>query len=100
MPYNIYDLGRYVRVWATFKSGDTGSVIDPDTVKLSVQTPAGAVTTYTYGVDANVIKEDVGKYYARIDANQPAFWFYRWWSIGFGQTAAEKEFKVRTAQAI
>ena len=100
MPFNYYNLGGYVRVWATFKDGATGGVIDPDTVKLSIKTPAGTVTTYTYGVDANVVKEDVGKYYTRIDANEPEFWWYRWWSTGFGQAAAEREFKVRTARAV
>jgi len=35
-----------------------------------------------------------------INVNQAGFWFYRWWSTGFGQAAQEKEFKVRTAQAM
>ena len=100
MPYNIYDFGELVKVSTTFKNATTGGVIDPDVVKLSIRTPAGIVTTYTYGVDSDLIKEDVGQYYAMIDANQAGFWFYRWWSTGSGQTAKEKEFKVRTAHAV
>jgi len=100
MPYNIYDFGELVKVSATFKNATTGGVIDPDVVNLSVRTTAGVVTTYTFSVDANLIKEDVGQYYAMINVNQTGFWFYRWWSAGFGQTAKEKEFKVRTAYAV
>ncbi len=100
MPFNIHDLGDVVRVSATFTDADTDSVIDPDVVKLSVRTPAGIVTTYTYGVGGNVVKEAVGQYYSVINANQAGFWFYRWWSTGFGQAAKENEFKVRIAQAL
>ncbi len=100
MPFNIYDLGDLVKVSATFKNADTAGVIDPDVINLSVRTPAGAITTYTHGVDANLTQDDVGQYYAMINANQAGYWFYRWWSAGFGQTAKEKEFKVRTAQAV
>jgi len=100
MPFNIYDLGDRVRVSAAFKNAEIQAAIDPDVINLSVRSPAGMVTTYTHGVDANVVKDDVGRYYAMVNANAPGFWFYRWWSAGFGQTAKEKEFKIRTAEAI
>lgn len=100
MPYNIHDLGDVVRVSATFTDVDTEGTVDPDVIKLSIRTPAGVVTTYTFGVGAYIIKQAVGEYNAVIDANQSGFWFYRWWSTGFGQAAKEKTFKVRTAQAV
>jgi hypothetical protein len=100
MPFNIYDLGDPVKVWAAFKNAETQAAIDPDVINLSVKNPAGAVTTYTHGVDANVFKDDVGHYYVIVNANAPGFWFYRWWSAGFGQTAKERNFKIRAAQAI
>lgn len=100
MPYNLHDLGDVIRVSATFIDGDTADAIDPEVVKLSIRTPAGAVTTYTYGVGGTVVKEMVGQYFANVDANQAGFWFYRWWSTGFGQAAKENEFKVRIAQAL
>jgi hypothetical protein len=100
MPYNIYDLGDLVKVSATFKDAGTGGVIDPDVINVSIKTPAGLLTTYTHIVDASLIKEGVGQYYAMVNANEPGFWKYRWWSAGYGQTAKEKEFKVRTAEAV
>ncbi len=100
MPYNIHDLGDVILVSAAFVDGDTEAPIDPDAVMLSIRTPAGVVTTYTHGVNSTIVKEAVGQYFAHIDANEAGFWFYRWWSTGFGQTAKENEFKVRNAQAI
>jgi hypothetical protein len=100
MPYNIYDLGDLVKVSATFKDAGTGAAIDPDVINVSIRTPTGVVTSYTYSVDANLIQENVGEYYAMVNANESGFWFYRWWSAGFGQTAKETKFEIRTAQAV
>jgi hypothetical protein len=100
MPYNIHDLGDVIRVSAAFINGGTDDPIDPDVVKLSIRTPAGVVTTHTYGIGGTIVKEAVGQYFAHIDANQAGFWFYRWWSTGLGQAARENEFKVRGAQAV
>jgi hypothetical protein len=100
MPWNIYDLGKTVRVRATFKNGDTGDPIDPDVVNVTLKSPAGALTTYTHGVGSNVVKESVGNYYAMVSASLSGFWKYRWWSAGFGQTAKERKFQVRTAEAV
>ena len=90
MPYNIYDLGDSIRVSATFTDADTQDAVDPDVVNLSIRTPDGTLTTYTYGVGGNVVKADVGQYYSIVDVNQSGSWFYRWWSTGFGQAAKEK----------
>jgi hypothetical protein len=100
MPFNIYDLGDLVKVTAAFSNKQTGEAIDPDVISVSIKTPAGVLTTYTYVADASLVKDDIGQYYAMVNANEPGFWKYRWWSAGFGQTAKEKEFKIRTAQAI
>ncbi len=100
MPFNIYDLGDRVKVSAAFTDAGTGELIDPDVINVTIKTPAGVLTTYTHVADANLIKEDVGQYYAMVNANEPGFWKYRWRSGGYGQTAKEKEFKIRTAHAL
>ena len=97
MPYNIYDLGDSIRVSATFTDADTLDAVDPDVVNLSIRTPDGTLTTYTYGVGGNVVKADVGQYYSIVDVNQSGSWFYRWWSTGFGQAAKEKRKPHTTA---
>ena len=48
---NTYDVGDQVRVSAVFKNA-AGTDTDPTAVTCKVKTPAGAITTYTYGTDA------------------------------------------------
>ncbi len=101
MPNNTYELGELVKVTVEFTDEDTGNVIDPDAVKLSVRSPANVTTTYTYGVGAVIVRDSQGNYHANIDTTQlPGAWYYRWWSTGNGQTAREKRFDVRAATAI
>lgn len=101
MSANTYDLGDLIRVDATFTDPlNDDAPIDPDVVKLSVRTPSGDVTTYTYGDGDTIENDDPGDYHALIDADEDGDWFYRWWSTGDGQAAIEKYFKVRAAQAI
>ena len=100
MANNIHDLGDLVRVSATFKDAETEDELDPTEVSLSVCTPDGEVVTYVYDTDAEVVKEDVGMYYADLDANQTGTWFYRWWSTGTGQASEEGRFTVRGLNAI
>lgn len=100
MSFNTYDLGDLVRVSAAFTDVALGGAIDPDVVKLTIKEPDATVTTYVYGTDAELIKDSIGNYHADIDADQSGTWYYRWWSTGSGQAAAEKRFDVRVAYAV
>lgn len=100
MAYNQHDLGDLVVVNAEFTNAELGGVLDPDVVKLSVRKPDDSVTTYTYGVDAIVVRDDVGQYHADLDVDQSGIWFYRWWSTGDGQGARERQFEVLPARAV
>jgi hypothetical protein len=99
MGYNIHDLGDVVRVSSEFTDPQLGGVIDPDTVKLSIRSPDGAVVTLEYGVD-DIAQDDVGQYRADISVGQSGTWHYRWFSEGNGQAAEERRFVVREAQAV
>jgi len=94
----IFDLGNLVRVRVKFTDLD-GDSIDPDVVKLSHRDPSGNVSHNTYGVEA-ITKETTGVYYFDIDADEAGVWYYRWWSTGAGQAAAEQSFTVQAAQAV
>jgi hypothetical protein len=100
MSANLHDLGDLVRVAAEFKDADTGTLINPDTVNVSIKTPAGHLTTYTYGTDAEVVRDSTGLYHLDVDADTSGTWYYRWFSTGSGQAAEEKRFDVRPANAI
>ena len=93
MPINFYDLGDLVRVTGTFTRA-SGAVMDPAVVKCQVKTPAGVKTSYTYGVDAAMVRDSVGVYHLDVSITASGHWWYRWYSTGAGQAAAETEFRV------
>lgn len=97
---NTYDLGDLVRCDTsdTPFTNTAGTVIDPAAVFFKVKDPNGTVTTYTYGVDAALVKSAVGTYYVDVNANVAGTWYYRFYSTGSGQAADENSFTVATSQ--
>jgi hypothetical protein len=91
--FNSYDLGDLVRVSGSF-TDENGDVADPSAVFCAVRDPAGTVTTYEYGEDAELVKDDTGEYHLDIDANVAGYWYYRWYATGSGQAAEEDKFYV------
>jgi hypothetical protein len=101
MPYpEHHDLGDLVEVTGTFTDPADDTALDPDVVNLSFIDPSGSVTTWVYGTDEEVEKSATGVYVAYIDADEAGTWYYRWWSTGDGQAAAEKSFVICTALAV
>jgi uncharacterized protein YfaS (alpha-2-macroglobulin family) len=91
---NVYDVGDLVRCAANFKN--TLNVdIDPSTVTFKVKPPTGAIITYAYGVDSQLVKDSVGDYYVDVNANAEGTWHWRFFSTGTGQAAAEQTFEVQ-----
>lgn len=91
--YNIYQVGDLVRCSGEF-TDQAGTVLDPTDVFFSVKNPAGTITTYEYGVDVALVKDSTGNYHVDVDANATGIWYYRFYSTGTGQTAAEGLFTV------
>lgn len=91
-----YDKGDLVRAAAAFTT-TAGAATDPSAVFAKYTTPAGTVTTLTYGVDAALVKDSTGNYHVDIDASSVGTWTYRFYSTGTGQAAAEGEFFVKSA---
>jgi uncharacterized protein YfaS (alpha-2-macroglobulin family) len=92
-----FEVGDLVRVTGTVKN-KAGQQIDPATVKFSVKPPNGIVTTYTYGIDAQLVRESQGNYRIDINANAPGLWHYRFFSTGSEQAAKEDQFRVKPTQ--
>ena len=59
---NTYKAGTSVKVSAIFQDVDADA-FDPAEVLAAIKTPAGVETVYTYGVDAELQREDVGMYF-------------------------------------
>ena len=90
---NLYTKGQSVRVRGIFKN-ESGSLIDPTTVRCTWKCPNGAVVTKTYNVDAAVIRESTGSYYADISADQEGIYYYTVLSEGSWQSAKDGSFRV------
>lgn len=91
---NHFAYGALVRLTITFETA-AGAAVDPAVVKAQVRDPQLQITTYTYGVDAELTKTATGVYVVDVDANQAGTWFVRGFSTGSGQGAEETGFIVQ-----
>jgi hypothetical protein len=85
-------LGSNVRVTATF--GPTGSPANPSAVFFKFKDPSGNVTTYTYGVDLQIVNPSAGVFYVDVDADEAGTFKWRFYSTGTGKAADEGSFEV------
>jgi len=92
-----YDTGDVVRCSVTFKDL-AGTTVDPLTVVLELRLPDSTVITYTYLVDAAVIKDAVGKYYVDHLLTQGGIHYYKWTGSGTVYAAEESQFFVKISQ--
>ncbi len=80
--------GTVLRISVTF-TDDTGTAVNPTTVKFKTRDPRGTERTYTYGVDAALQNNGVGIYFFDVTPDQHGRWFYRWEATG--QTMAKED---------
>ena len=91
---NTYTIGQKIRITGTFTDID-GAAIDPDAVLFELSAPPNLpVTTYTYGVGAELVKDSVGVYYIDVDLPTYGEWRWRMYSTGTGQAAAKGSARV------
>ena len=90
---NAYDIGDLVRCTGTFAS--SGTNVNPDAIMFKVKTPAGVVTTLTYGTDAALVRDSTGVYHVDVSVAEAGEYVYRFWSTGTGQAASEGQFVVK-----
>lgn len=93
--------GQLVRAAVTFMASVDGveTKVDPDVVRFKVRIGAAVAVTYTYGVDAGVIRDAAGEYHldiATVAATVDAIWYVRVEGTGTYDGAAEGEFRVDT----
>lgn len=93
MSKNVFDVGDLVRCSAVFNDG--AADVDPSTVTFKVKTPSGAVTTYVYNTDVQLVKDSTGNYHVDVSATAPGEWAVRYSSTGTGQAAGERRFRVQ-----
>ncbi len=84
--------GSLVRISSVFTS--MGANVDPDSVFVQVKDPKGDITSFTFGTDAAVKRDDVGQYHYDIDCQLEGQYYYRFYSTGQGQASDEGKFYV------
>ena len=98
---NQYTLGTLVTVEIAFdvqtgvdSNGDpVFTPADPTEIMLTVKSPAGVMTQYTYP-EIPVIKDSVGRYHADILPTAEGDWQWRFVGTGAAQGASEGEFRI------
>lgn len=94
--------GNVRKLTASFTDADLGGAIDPDAVYLTITQPgetAEQATTYQYGVDAEIVKDNVGEYHANIGFPASGMAYYRWWSTGDGQASTPQAIEIKATAA-
>ena len=86
-------VGNMMRVAASFLDAQK-LLNDPDVVKFKIELPDKSIVDYTYGVDAELVKVTIGKYYVDISLDNPGTYEYYFYSTGTGQAAAQGSFIV------
>lgn len=92
---NIYDKGDVVRVSGAF-TNLASAAIDPDVVLFAFRRPDNTGAIYTYGTDAQLVKDSTGNYHVDLDADQVGTYYYRMYSTGTGKAAEESSFLVES----
>jgi hypothetical protein len=77
-----------------------GAAADPGALRLKVKSPAGAVSTYTYGGGAEIVKDSVGNYHADIQLTTAGLWAWRWELDAPNAGAAEGAINVQKSRVI
>lgn len=84
-----------MRIAANFQTGADIDV-DPTTVVIKFYSPAGEVTSYTYGTDAALVKANAGDYYIDFTPDRSGLWNWRWITTGTNtELAHEGSFRVQ-----
>jgi hypothetical protein len=94
---NTYAYRSKVRLSVAFTDSD-GMAVDPANVYCQVKPLSSTTTTYTYGVDDELVRDSVGNYHLDIDCNAVGNWYYAWYATGDGQAADESYIIVDSSE--
>lgn len=92
-----YIEGQRVRLAIELK--EKNLFVDPPALVFKYLKPdAASVVALQYGVNAEVVRDDIGKYHVDVDTtNAPGMWRYRVESLGTFQGAEQFKFRVKAA---
>lgn len=88
----IWMVGDRPKITIRF-TDSAGALVDPAVVKAQFRTPGLVVTTYTFGVDAALVKDGIGIYHFYLSLTAAGVWGYRAYSTGTHIVANEGSLK-------
>ena len=90
-----YDIGD-VRRLSTATTNSNGDAADPAELTFTLQPPDGATVNYTYGTDAELVKDSVGNYHVDITLLQFGRYSYKFNATGANGQMTSGELFVRS----
>lgn len=96
MSRHVFDTSDDIELTATFSDPDTGELVDPDTVDLTVRKPDKSTVTPT------VDHISLGVFRATVTPADDEYgrWHYRFHGTGDVQAAQERYFVVRKSEVL
>lgn len=94
MAKENFETGTTLNCRVTFTDPDNSDApTDPTTVSIAVRGPSDeAATTYTYGTDDEVVKEDTGDYLFRLALSEEGTYRWKWTGSTSTKSVAISEF--------
>lgn len=71
-------IGGVKRIEVDFRDSDSNLVDPASSVIFTMREPDGTVTAYTYGVDAELVRDAVGEYHVDWTISQVGIHTYKW----------------------
>lgn len=91
-----YALGSVIKMSAKFQASAVD--VDPAQVQAHVKTPLGTTLSYTYGSDAELVKDSVGDYTLSYTPTVEGRHSFRFVGVGTYAGAEESYFDIRESQ--
>ena len=92
---SLYDIGDAPRFSATFEVD--GVATNPTATLFKFKTPAGTETTYTHGVDVELVRDSTGQFHVDFALDTAGVWHVRW--VGTGSAAGAEEYSVKVGRS-
>jgi hypothetical protein len=93
-PMSKYDIGDSVKSEVRFTDAE-GNLADPTAVTVAYRLDGGAITTWVFGVDPEVINDSVGVYHADIVTTAAGVMCIRWAGTGAVIAAVEGRITIK-----
>ena len=92
---DIYFKGQILRIGVEFRD-NAEELADPTTLTFKWKVDLGTTSTYTYGVDPEVVRDSLGVYYVDLDLTVTGTYAYQYMAGGAIENAIEESFMVLT----